>query len=595
MKILFECQFCGLRGRVDKAHEGKKARCKCGKVFVLKDVAQEQEKIVTDQHDNLKEKRSGLNKRVENRLLNPPNKRTGINRWTTTVTPSHVEEKKAENLEEQSEQLPLSKSESAGTITNPPREHTIVPGPRTVSAQPTTSPVSDVSHHRKPLLIPILVTLVAFVLIVAATIWFLYFRSNDIRYGKSFNVIKEVNGDSYVLSGYMGLVNGRQKVFSPHAVLVVGVAGGVTLGGQKFDQGTIVVVEGDESNPVYRIATPRDRIVLAKAVTVFDKSYPPGEFRVPASGRLPIQEESQETEVKAVPIKVVDGKMEVGDELSAKRRKTQEEKTGKKDGVSQWRGENVMDLSGSEVTCKFKGQKYEAKVSKGGLKFDDFGDVAMNGVISGKQVAVNEPSELWRSVNDSRTRCRILDHDGLQLLLDGDVEQMNNKSLLIAPGSVIENQTTKRDTIPIARPKDGEPYPLAYGETIEIDQNGEVVNKKGGAGAQKPARSTDRSKRGLLPPYAGKLTGKNPVRIRNPNEFSVTVAIRSGQSGKNFDVSAKGSSTVYIPEGRYDIYFIYSTNPDALFQGDTFAINNNGVEIQIVKVVNGNYNIREVK
>ena len=39
----------------------------------------------------------------------------------------------------------------------------------------------------------------------------------------------------------------------------------------------------------------------------------------------------------------------------------------------------------------------------------------------------------------------------------------------------------------------------------------------------------------------------------------------------------------------------YSSDPEGLYQGDSFTLSNNGVDIQIVKVVNGNYGIRKVK
>ena len=99
----------------------------------------------------------------------------------------------------------------------------------------------------------------------------------------------------------------------------------------------------------------------------------------------------------------------------------------------------------------------------------------------------------------------------------------------------------------------------------------------------------------LLPPLKEELQGSNPVRVRNPNEFAVATGIRLGTKGRNFDVPANGVQTVYVPNGKYDIYFVYSDKPDALFQGDSFTLNDNGVEIQIVKVVNGNYGIRQVK
>jgi len=100
---------------------------------------------------------------------------------------------------------------------------------------------------------------------------------------------------------------------------------------------------------------------------------------------------------------------------------------------------------------------------------------------------------------------------------------------------------------------------------------------------------------GPLPPYTSELSGGNEVRIRNPNSFAVKAGIRAGNKGKNLDVPPNGQKSVYIADGRYDIYFVYSTEEDSLFQGDSFTLNGNGVEIQIVKVVGGNYGIRRVK
>lgn len=98
-----------------------------------------------------------------------------------------------------------------------------------------------------------------------------------------------------------------------------------------------------------------------------------------------------------------------------------------------------------------------------------------------------------------------------------------------------------------------------------------------------------------LPPFKRHLNGENEVRVRNPNDFAVVVGVRSGDGGKDFEVPANGINSVYLSDGRYDIYFVYSDKPDVLFQGDSFTLNNNGIEIQIVQVVNGNYNIRQVK
>ncbi len=91
------------------------------------------------------------------------------------------------------------------------------------------------------------------------------------------------------------------------------------------------------------------------------------------------------------------------------------------------------------------------------------------------------------------------------------------------------------------------------------------------------------------------LDGKNEVRIRNPNDFVVDAFIRSGVKGRDLQIPSKEARSAWVPDGRYDVYFRYSTKPDALFQGDSFTLEGNGVEIQIVKVVGGNYRIRQVK
>jgi hypothetical protein len=99
----------------------------------------------------------------------------------------------------------------------------------------------------------------------------------------------------------------------------------------------------------------------------------------------------------------------------------------------------------------------------------------------------------------------------------------------------------------------------------------------------------------ILLGFTDALQGHNSIRIWNPNDFSVWAGIRSGKKGKNVQIPASGVQSAYVPNGKYEIYFVYSTKPDALFQGDSFTLKDNGVEIQIVRVVGGNYNIRQVK
>lgn len=97
------------------------------------------------------------------------------------------------------------------------------------------------------------------------------------------------------------------------------------------------------------------------------------------------------------------------------------------------------------------------------------------------------------------------------------------------------------------------------------------------------------------PKYSDELLGSMEVRVKNPNEFKVRVGLRSDTKGRDFIVAPNGTESVRVPNGRYDIYFQYSSDADGLYQGDSFTLKDNGVEIQIVKVVNGNYGIRKVK
>jgi len=96
-------------------------------------------------------------------------------------------------------------------------------------------------------------------------------------------------------------------------------------------------------------------------------------------------------------------------------------------------------------------------------------------------------------------------------------------------------------------------------------------------------------------PYSFEMSGRNQVRVQNPNAYGVTVMLRTGRNGKDFLVSAGGSQAVSVPDGRYDIYFQYSNEPSGLFQGDSFNLNGNRIEIRLVQAVGGNYGVRRVE
>ncbi len=100
---------------------------------------------------------------------------------------------------------------------------------------------------------------------------------------------------------------------------------------------------------------------------------------------------------------------------------------------------------------------------------------------------------------------------------------------------------------------------------------------------------------GNWPLFFGDLNGGLELRIKNPNEFSVRVGLRSGGKGKDFIVPAYGTQSVQVPAGYYVTYFQYSSEPGGMYQGDSFTMRNNATtQITITKVVNGNYGIRKV-
>ena len=158
-----------------------------------------------------------------------------------------------------------------------------------------------------------------------------------------------------------------------------------------------------------------------------------------------------------------------------------------KQDVVQWRGENLISMADSDIVSKFRGGEYHAKVKKGGLKMCSDGTVRFRGIVSGIQCAKNEPLKVGPSINDSQTRCRVLDIEGVDLLVDGDVEILDEESLLLAPGSIIENATEKKEPVSIARLAGGSPYSLAYCEAIEISKNGEITSRPREGGSQASA------------------------------------------------------------------------------------------------------------
>ena len=96
------------------------------------------------------------------------------------------------------------------------------------------------------------------------------------------------------------------------------------------------------------------------------------------------------------------------------------------------------------------------------------------------------------------------------------------------------------------------------------------------------------------PTYQWELAGNQQLTVRNPNARRVVVAVRSQNGGgRDFTVGASQNTWISIPPGRYDIYFQFSTDPEGLYQGDSFSMaSNQSGELTLGPVVNGNFGIR---
>ncbi|MCX5677111.1 MAG: hypothetical protein NTX87_19150, partial [Planctomycetota bacterium] len=130
---------------------------------------------------------------------------------------------------------------------------------------------------------------------------------------------------------------------------------------------------------------------------------------------------------------------------------------------------------------------------------------------------------------------------------------------------------------------------------IEGKRNLPQSSKGPSSDTQTHSNNLSSKKISSLPDYQEELSGANEVRVLNPNPFAVSAGIRSGKAGKDFEVPPHAARSVFIPDGLFDFYVVYSNRPDSLYQGDAFSLRGNGVEIQLVHVVGGNYGMRKVK
>lgn len=166
------------------------------------------------------------------------------------------------------------------------------------------------------------------------------------------------------------------------------------------------------------------------------------------------------------------------------------------------------------------------------------------------------------------------------------------KKITFAERKAEQPTTSSTKPITFKRVESAEPEPAPEPTKPQEEKPAPAPAPEPATKSDKPTTSTGGSG---MPSYKGELHGSIPVRVRNPNDFKVTVGLRSGGKGKNFRVAANDVETVTVPNGPYEVYFQYSNDPDSLYKGDEFTLRGVGVQISIVKQVNGNFAIQKVR
>ena len=96
-----------------------------------------------------------------------------------------------------------------------------------------------------------------------------------------------------------------------------------------------------------------------------------------------------------------------------------------------------------------------------------------------------------------------------------------------------------------------------------------------------------------FPVYRVLLRGTNCLRVINPRNSQVRIAVRSGTKGITFDVPSLQAASVSISEGTFDIYFLYADSPAAAFKADPIAMDQGAVELLLSTTERGGYSMLE--
>ncbi len=97
------------------------------------------------------------------------------------------------------------------------------------------------------------------------------------------------------------------------------------------------------------------------------------------------------------------------------------------------------------------------------------------------------------------------------------------------------------------------------------------------------------------PPGPRRLFGYNRLRVSNGGDSDVDVEVESGDRRVRFHVRTGEARTVGLPNGVFDIFFVFADRPAERYQGDSFTLRGRSMELRLGTATRGNYSLRRVR
>lgn len=109
-----------------------------------------------------------------------------------------------------------------------------------------------------------------------------------------------------------------------------------------------------------------------------------------------------------------------------------------------------------------------------------------------------------------------------------------------------------------------------------------------------PAAQFPQPQRAFMPPYRLALRGDKALRIINNSRRTVSVRILSGNAGADLYIGPGASRSANVPSGNFELYYIFSDEPGALYKGDNVRLPSYAASGSITLGASlGNYSIRQ--